>query len=130
MLVARRAFYSAIAIVHCVTTPALLIRSARTAAGLTQQQLAERMGTTQSAVARLERGTTDPRFSTVEDAVRAAGRRLEIETTTEGFPEVDESQIVERLKLTPAERLRSFQASHRNLNELLRKARRIDADPA
>lgn len=108
----------------------MIIRSARTAAGLTQQQLAERMGTTQSAVARLERGTTDPRFSTVEDAVRAAGRRLEVETTTKGFPEVDESQIVERLKLTPVERLRSMQASQRNLNRLLAKARRVDAPAA
>jgi predicted transcriptional regulator len=38
----------------------------RRAAGLSQTELAARMGTSQSAVARLERGDADTRLSTVE----------------------------------------------------------------
>jgi transcriptional regulator with XRE-family HTH domain len=101
-----------------MTTPAMIIRSARAAAGLTQQQLAERMGTTQSAVARLERGVTDPRFSTVQTAVRAAGRRLEIETTTQGFPEVDDSLIVSNLRLSAADRVQRFKTAYRRAQRL------------
>jgi transcriptional regulator with XRE-family HTH domain len=53
-----------------------LIREARRRAGLTQQQLAARLGTTQSAIARLERRRTDPSFSRVVEAVRACGLDL------------------------------------------------------
>jgi hypothetical protein len=40
-------------------------------------------------------------------------------------PSVDESQIRERLRLTPAERLRLFASSQRNLVALTAKARRV-----
>jgi transcriptional regulator with XRE-family HTH domain len=53
-----------------------LIREARRRAGLTQRQLAERLGTTQSAIARLERGGTEPSFDRVVEAVRACGFEL------------------------------------------------------
>jgi len=43
----------------------LALVRARLDAGLTQQQLAERLGTTQSAVARWENGTTAPRLDTL-----------------------------------------------------------------
>lgn len=39
--------------------------AAREAAGLSQAELAKRMGTSQPAVSRLESGSGDPRFSTV-----------------------------------------------------------------
>ena len=51
---------------------------ARTNAGLTQAQLAERMHTTQSVVARLESGRAHPSTRTLEDFARAAGVRLKI----------------------------------------------------
>jgi hypothetical protein len=38
--------------------------------------------------------------------------------------DVDETQIVERLRLTPAERLAAFEASQRNLQRLVTGARR------
>ena len=52
---------------------ASVIRSCRRAAGLTQQALAERAGTAQSAVAAYERGAKQPSVATLERLVRAAG---------------------------------------------------------
>jgi len=47
------------------------LKRLRRAAGLTQKQLAERAGVSQSLIARIERGTVDPRFSTVRRIVAA-----------------------------------------------------------
>ena len=55
-----------------------LVREARKRAGLTQRELAERAGTTQSAVARLESGRTSPAFETVLALVRTCGLDLDI----------------------------------------------------
>jgi ribosome-binding protein aMBF1 (putative translation factor) len=51
---------------------------ARTGAGLTQQQVAERMNTTQAVVARLEAGGRRPSTRTLERFARATGHRLKI----------------------------------------------------
>ena len=51
---------------------------ARTRARLTQQELATRMATTQSVVARLESGRVHPSTRTVERVARATGTRLRI----------------------------------------------------
>ena len=51
---------------------------ARTRAGFTQAQLAARMKTTQSAVARMESGCTPPSTRTLEKVARATGSRLRI----------------------------------------------------
>lgn len=53
-----------------------LIREARRRAGLTQRELAERAGTTQSAIARLESGRTSPSFDTVRRMLRLCGFNL------------------------------------------------------
>ena len=45
--------------------------------GLTQTQVAARMGTSQSAVARVEAGELDVRLSTVERYAAALGQRLD-----------------------------------------------------
>jgi DNA-binding XRE family transcriptional regulator len=50
---------------------------AREQAGLTQADVARSMGTSQPAVARLERGESDPRLSTVERYADVVGWRLE-----------------------------------------------------
>ena len=52
--------------------------SARTRAGLTQAQLAKRMGATQPFVARLESGRTRPSTRTLERVAQATGTRLRI----------------------------------------------------
>ena len=51
---------------------------ARTQAGLTQNQLAERMQTTQSVIARLEGGHVQPSTRTLERYARATATRLKI----------------------------------------------------
>lgn len=49
--------------------------AARMRAGLTQSQIAQRMGTTQSVIARLEGGQRAPSMSTVQRYAHAAGCR-------------------------------------------------------
>ena len=51
---------------------------ARTHAGFTQAELAARMKTTQSAVARMESGRVPPSTRTLEKVARATGTRLRI----------------------------------------------------
>jgi transcriptional regulator with XRE-family HTH domain len=51
---------------------------ARTSAGLTQEQLAERMETSQSTIARLESGRTIPSGRTLARYAKATGTRLRI----------------------------------------------------
>jgi transcriptional regulator with XRE-family HTH domain len=51
----------------------------RTEIGLSQTEVAARMGTSQSAVARLESGDADVRLSTLERYVDALGERLDWE---------------------------------------------------
>ena len=57
---------------------------ARTAAKLTQAELARRLGTTQSAIARLEGGGVSPSFATLRRYAEATGTRL-----TVGLVQVD-----------------------------------------
>ena len=103
-------------------TASQLIRKARRDAGLTQSELAGRAGMPQSTIARLERPGANPTVAVLERALRAAGASLGLQS----IAAVDESQIAERLKLSPAERLATFQASHRNLRRLVGRARRVD----
>jgi ribosome-binding protein aMBF1 (putative translation factor) len=58
----------------------------RQAAGLSQTEVAARMGTSQSAVARLESGTADVRASTLERYAAAVGGQItwEINRPQEG----------------------------------------------
>ena len=49
----------------------------REALGLSQRELAAKMGTSQPAVARLESGEVDARGSTIERFAAAVGRRVE-----------------------------------------------------
>lgn len=55
----------------------LALMAARQARGLTQVQLAERLGISQSNVSRLEQGE-DPQLSTLHRYVAALGGRLEV----------------------------------------------------
>ncbi len=52
--------------------------AARAQAGLTQEQLAQRMETTQSVIARLESGRNRPSTQTLERLAAATGTRLKI----------------------------------------------------
>lgn len=59
-----------------------LIR-ARTRANLSQSELAKRLGTTQSAIARLEGGGISPSLSTLRRYAEATGARLQIELVSQ-----------------------------------------------
>ena len=61
------------------------VLKARAAAGLTQAELAARVGTTQSAIARLESGTPkhSPSIVTLQRYARAMGHRVEIKLIKE-----------------------------------------------
>ena len=52
------------------------LTATRVALGLSQTEVAARMGTSQSAVARLESGAADIRLSTAERYAAAIGRQL------------------------------------------------------
>lgn len=57
---------------------ASLLIEARTRAKLTQSELADKMGTSQSTIARLESGKAAPSLSTLRKIAKATGSRLEI----------------------------------------------------
>jgi ribosome-binding protein aMBF1 (putative translation factor) len=57
---------------------ALELIKARSKAGLTQQEVAIRMGTTQSVIARLESGTMLPSVKTLNKFAQATGKLLEL----------------------------------------------------
>jgi len=88
-----------------------LIREARRRAGLTQRELAERVGTTQSAIARLERGGTEPAYERVVEAVRACG--LELVPQLVAADDADWSIASTNLAVGPDARVRRHQAALR-----------------
>jgi transcriptional regulator with XRE-family HTH domain len=93
-----------------------LVREARKRAALTQAQLAERAGTTQSAIARLESGRTSPSLEDVERLLRLCGLQLVVELAP-----YDDSDIVQaeaRLRRSPDERIAELQAGLEFTREL------------
>ncbi len=57
----------------------VLLRQARQAAGLTQEQVANRLGTQKSAISRLENHAEDVRLSTLHAYAQAVGAKLHIQ---------------------------------------------------
>lgn len=94
-----------------------LLEQVRKLAGLTQQDLARRAGTSQPAVARLEQGHSSPTLATLRRLVRAAGfdLRIELVPAPPADPvialykrDVDRTLLRENLGKTVDERLRSL----------------------
>lgn len=85
----------------------LLVKEARLRAGLTQRQLAQRLGTSQSVVARWETGRTAPAFDVVSRAVRACG--LDLHVSIARYDDDDDRLIADQLARSPAERLRAIE---------------------
>ena len=85
-----------------MTSPsaASVIRRARRRRGLTQSQLALIARTTQSAISRIESGSTVPSFARVTELVELMGLSLEIGLTSE----VDLSAVRRNLRLTYEQR--------------------------
>ena len=60
------------------------VRELREARGLSQKELAQRMGTTQSVIARLELGGAEPRFQTLQRVARALDSDLVVDLRPRG----------------------------------------------
>jgi len=56
----------------------VLLRQAREASGLTQEEIAEKLHTKKSAISRIENHAEDIRLSTLEKFVSVLGRKLEV----------------------------------------------------
>lgn len=63
--------------------PSYQVACLRIKRGLTQEQLAELVGTKQSSIARLENGKTQPRLSFLRRVIEALGGRLEVRVVDE-----------------------------------------------
>jgi transcriptional regulator with XRE-family HTH domain len=105
------------------------VRSARKAAGLTQRELAERLGTTQPAVAQLESARSNPRISTLTRALKACGEELLV-TARPADSNIDETLVAQRLRLSPGERIQSFDRVYADVRKLALAGRRARGELA
>jgi transcriptional regulator with XRE-family HTH domain len=101
----------------CMSDPAALLRATRRRAGLTQRQLALRLGVSQAAIAKLERPGANPTFETLAGALWATGHRLELRSLPRRGG-VDESLVRRQLELSPGERLRGLEGMYAQAREL------------
>ena len=81
-----------------------LLVAGRRRAGLSQEQLAERLGRTQSTIARWESGYQHPPLESVVEAFHACG--LELTVGMARYDDSYESLIAGQLMLEPVERVR------------------------
>lgn len=97
-----------------------LIREARLRSGLTQQELGEKLGLAQSAIARWERDEAIPSLETLRNVIRACG--LELNFSMSKFDDSNFSIIDDNLRLDTAQRFAGalqrakFQERRRALN--------------
>lgn len=102
--------------------PSYLLRKARSRAGLTQRELAERTGTAQSVIARIELGKTNPTTATLNHLLGSAGFELRSGLVLRPVEDSHMLEDVSRiLQLSPEERLLEV----RNLTELQAAAHRV-----
>jgi transcriptional regulator with XRE-family HTH domain len=100
-----------------MSEPSSLLKNARREAGLTQAELARRLGVSQAAVAKLERPGANPTIATLDDALRETGRRLVL-ATEPVRPGIDETLVIEQLWLSPAQRLAQLESMYVTGREL------------
>jgi predicted transcriptional regulator len=105
-----------------MTNVARLLRQTRVKAGLSQRVLAERAGTAQSVIARIESGQTSPTWSTLERLLKAAN--YDVVAHTEPSVVVGSHMLGEVagiLRMTPEQRLQEV----KNMSEFLHRVRRV-----
>ncbi|SRR5579883_1935312 len=102
-------------------TPSRLLIEARRRAGLSQRALARRTRTVQSVIARIENGTANPTWETLERLLRGAGFELNatLMPALRGRSHMLED-VPRILRLSPEERLLEL----RNAARLFETARR------
>ena len=84
--------------------PAELIRTVREHRGLTQAELAQRAGTTQTAISRLESGGRSPSTGTLRRLLQVMGEDLELRARPLRGDH-DPAHLRAERELTPAQRL-------------------------
>jgi transcriptional regulator with XRE-family HTH domain len=84
--------------------PGKLLREARIRHEVSQEQLAVRAGTTQSAISRIESGRISPSVKTLCELLHLLGEDLVLSTEPRDWG-IDRGQVRERLRLTPQQRL-------------------------
>lgn len=100
-----------------------LVREARRRAGLTQRALAERAGTTQSAIARVESGRTAPSLESVLSLVRDCGFDLDVMLVERDDSDMLQAEVLSRL--TPTERIKRHGRIAHQLVELRRAGEKV-----
>jgi transcriptional regulator with XRE-family HTH domain len=89
-------------------TSAQIIREARLKAGLTQSELAERLGRERGQVARWEIGGQEPSFEHLRAVVEACGFVLRVDIAErEETPELD-AELRESVPLAPQQRVQAL----------------------
>jgi transcriptional regulator with XRE-family HTH domain len=84
--------------------PGRLLREVRIRHGLSQERLAIRAGTTQSAISRIEQERGSPTVKTLAELLRLVGEDLVL-TVEPRDAGIDRTLIAERLRLNEEERL-------------------------
>lgn len=90
------------------------LRYCRRRAGLTQRELARRVGVAQPAIARIESGRVVPRVDTLTRLLSACDFGFELRSS----PGLDRSAIRELLRLSPQQRLQLAATEANNLDRL------------
>jgi transcriptional regulator with XRE-family HTH domain len=85
-----------------------LIRAARLRAGLTQEQLGERLMLPASSIARWETDRVEPGLSTVRRVLRKCGFDLSMELIPFELDPVREARIEQLQRQTPQQRLQGL----------------------
>jgi len=106
-----------------------LLKDSRHRAGLTQAELAHRLGVSQAAVARLEGARANPTIATLEAVLRAAGRQLVLSTVPLKRG-IDETLVFEQLRLSPQQRLAQLERMYEWGLELTLAGARARGKPA
>lgn len=86
-------------------TSGQLIREARLRAGLTQQQLADRLDRPIAQVNRWERDGNEPGLTALLGILRACGFDLALELVPYSTDPVQEAELEARIRLTPSQRM-------------------------
>jgi HTH-type transcriptional regulator / antitoxin HipB len=79
-----------------------MLQLAREDAGMTQEQVAQRLGTKKSAISRIENHAGDLRLSTLQRYAEAVGKELVLELRDPGEAKAPKPRSRSRGKLVPA----------------------------
>ena len=85
-------------------SPGELLKDARDRHGVSQNQLAVRAGTAQSAISRIERDRVSPSIETLRELLFLLGEDLELHVRERDWG-IDRTLVDERLGFTPSQRV-------------------------